>query len=125
LAFLVARRLGRLRRAQRPKGPVVGLLGGRQQALALEALQTGLAEAGYEAGRNLTIEYRGAGRLPPLAVDLVNRQVAVIVTTGTQAPIFAAKATTSTIPIVFFYAATRLPMALSRASTGREGTSRG
>jgi putative tryptophan/tyrosine transport system substrate-binding protein len=91
-------------RAQQPKVPVIGLLGGRQQALALEALRTGLAEAGYEAGRNLAIEYRAAGRLLPLAVDLVNHQVAVIVTTGTQAPILAAKAATSSIPIVFLYA---------------------
>jgi putative ABC transport system substrate-binding protein len=90
--------------AQKPKVPVIGLLGTQQQALALEELRTGLAEAGYEAGRNLTIEYRAGGRLRPLAIDLVNHQVDVIVTTGAQGPILAAKAATATIPIVFFYA---------------------
>jgi putative ABC transport system substrate-binding protein len=99
-------------RAQQPKVPVIGFLSNgvlpRQRAPALEALRAGLAEAGYEEGRNLAIEYRGgepnSRRLLPLAVDLVNRPVAVIITAGAQAPIVAAKAATSTIPIVFFYA---------------------
>jgi hypothetical protein len=67
----------------------------RQRALGLDALRACLVEAGYEEGRNLTIEYRfGIGeRLSALAADLANRQVAVIVATGAQGPILAAKAT--------------------------------
>jgi putative tryptophan/tyrosine transport system substrate-binding protein len=95
-------------RAQQPK--VVGLLANgepQRAAPGLDALRAGLAEAGYEEGRNLTIKYRfgnGSRQLSALAADLVSRQVAVIVATGAQAPIFAAKAATSTIPIVFLYA---------------------
>jgi putative ABC transport system substrate-binding protein len=93
--------------------PVIGLLAyanviPRPRAPALDALRAGLVEAGFEEGRNLTIEYRfGIGdsrRLSALAADLVNRQVAAIVAIGALAPIRAAKAVTSTIPIVFLYA---------------------
>jgi putative ABC transport system substrate-binding protein len=94
--------------AQRPAMPAIGILhAGSPEANAdtMAALRQGLAEGGYVEGRNVAIEYRWAhgeiGRLPQLALDLVQRRVAVIVTPGYLAAAFAAKAATSTIPIVF------------------------
>src|SRR5439155_25487087 len=71
----------------------------------LEGFHRGLKEGGYVNGQNVAIEYRWAEgryeRLPMLVTDLVNRNVALIVATGTMTPAVAAKAATSTIPIVF------------------------
>jgi putative ABC transport system substrate-binding protein len=88
--------------------PVVGLLTAiNLPDWATNAIRTGLGETGYGEGRNLAIVARSAeghfDRLPALAADLVHRNVAVILATGSPVPARAAKAATSTIPIVFAY----------------------
>ena len=94
--------------AQPPPMPVIGVLcpgspDGYRDVVA--AVRQGLNETGYVEGRNLTIEYRWAedhfDRLPAMAADLVHRQVMLIVTAGGTGTALAAKAATSTIPIVF------------------------
>ena len=95
-------------RAQRTTVTVIGFLGLASPdpvGAQLAALQRGLREAGYVEGGNLTIEYRWANnqfdRLAPLAAELVRRPVAVIIAAGGPTAAIAAKAATSTIPIVF------------------------
>jgi len=95
-------------RAQQPPTPVIGLLDLRSAeafAEGVRAFRLGLKDAGFVERENVAIEYRWADdqidRLPELAAELVRRQVAVIVTTGGSAPALAAKAATTTIPILF------------------------
>ena len=95
-------------RAQQSKVPVVGFLSPEPvspESPDLLEFRRGLAESGFFEGQNITFEFRVAGgnsrRLPDLIADLVGRQVAVIVAVGAAVPALAAKAATSTIPIVF------------------------
>jgi ABC-type uncharacterized transport system substrate-binding protein len=88
--------------------PVIGVLSSQSPAAVtrpLDAFKNTLKDLGYEDGKTITIEYRWAeghyDRLPALAAELVQRKVAVLVTLGGDPPATAAKASTSTIPIVF------------------------
>jgi putative ABC transport system substrate-binding protein len=94
-------------RAQPAAVPVIGFLGpgsAESDAYRVKAFRQGLRESGFVEGQNVTIEFRWAegryDRLPAMAVDLVQRQVAMIAATSSPAAL-AAKAATTTIPIVF------------------------
>jgi putative ABC transport system substrate-binding protein len=95
-------------RAQQAGMPVIGFLHGTSPDTNMDRLRgfhRGLKDTGYVEGENVTIVYRWAenriDRLPELAADLVRRQVTVITAVGGPAAVLAAKAATSTIPIVF------------------------
>ena len=97
--------------AQGSVRPVVGYLGpgsAVSDTFRVTAFRQGLSEAGFVEGQNVTVDYRWAedhyDRLPAMATDLVNRHVAVIVATSTPAAL-AAKAATTTVPIIFETAA--------------------
>ncbi len=95
-------------RAQQSTMPVIGYLSSlspNASAHSLAAFRQGLSQTGYIEHRNVGIEYRWAegqyDLLPALAADLINLPVAVVFATGGALPALAAKATGSTIPIVF------------------------
>jgi putative ABC transport system substrate-binding protein len=94
--------------AQQPTMPVIGFVYPSVPELSagiVAAFRKGLNEAGFVEGRNVTIEFRFGyndnARLPELAADLVRRRVAVIATPASTPSALAAKAATTTIPIVF------------------------
>jgi putative ABC transport system substrate-binding protein len=95
-------------RAQQAAMPVIGYLGSATPdawASRLQAFRQGLSETGFDEGRNVVVEYRWAenhyDRLQALAAELVHRNVAVLVAPGSVPAALAAKAVTTTTPIVF------------------------
>jgi putative ABC transport system substrate-binding protein len=112
--------------------PVIGFLHSgtaEQNANRLVGFQKDLADAGFVDGKNLTIEYRWANgqasQLPELAADLVRREVSVIVAVSSQPATLAAKAATSSIPIVFTWPGDPVAAGLARSLNRPGGNATG
>ena len=116
--------------AQQARMPVLGFLGSASEtdyATTTAALRRGLNEAGYVEKQNLLIDYRWADfqyeRLPALAAELVERPVDAIFATGSVVSALAAKAATTSIPIVFANGSDPVEYGLVASLTGRAATS--
>ena len=115
-------------RAQQAGTPIIGFVNGRAADTAsvrpAAAFRDGLSETGYLEGQNVMVEYHWLegqyDRLPSLMGDLVRRRVAIIATPGSNPAALAAKAATTTIPIVFGVSEDAVSMGLV-ASLARPG----
>jgi putative tryptophan/tyrosine transport system substrate-binding protein len=119
-------------RAQQPTMPIVGFVSGRSAATSVRevgAFRKGFNETGYVEGQNATIEYHWLegqyDRLPSLMGDFVRRRVAVIATLGSNPTALAAKAATTTIPIVFSVGEDAVRMGLVTSLARPDGNATG
>ena len=113
-------------RAQQPAMPVIGFLSTGSPgtwAHFVTSFRKGLAEAGYEEGSNVAIEFRWAegqgGRLPALAAELAGRQVSVIIASVGTVAIRAAMAASSSIPILFVLGGDPIKLGVVASMAGR------